>query len=53
MQKYQCSVCSKNVNNNHRAICCDICDVCCNLFDVKDYNKMKNDLNKDDLSTNF
>ena len=50
MPNYPCSVCSKNVNNNHRAICCDICDqwvhVCCNLLDAKDYTEMKNDPNK-------
>ena len=50
MPNYPCLVCSKNVNNNHRAICCDICDqwvhVRCNMLDAKDYTEMKNDLNK-------
>ena len=57
MPDYPCSVCSKNVNNNHHAICCDICDqwvhVRCNLLDVKDYNQMKNDPNKSDPSKTF
>ena len=50
MPNYPCSVCSKNVNNNHQAICCDICDrwvhVRCNLLDTKDYTEMKNDSTK-------
>ena len=49
MPTFPCSVCSKNVQNNHRAICCDVCDqwvhVRCNLLDVKDYTEMKNDPN--------
>ena len=47
MPNYPCSVCLRNVNNNHRAICCDICDrwvhIRCNLLDEKYYNKIKND----------
>ena len=47
MPNYPCSVCSKNVNKNHHAICCDICDqwvhVRCNMLDTKDYTEMKND----------
>ena len=50
MPNNPCSVCSKNVNNNNRAISCDICDqwvhVRCNMLDAKDYTEMKNYLNK-------
>ena len=50
MPNYPCSVCSKNVHNNHHALCCYICDewvhVRCNLLDAKDYTKMKNDSTK-------
>ena len=55
MPNYPCSVWSKNVNKNHHAICCGICDqwvyVRCNLLDVKDYTEMKNYPNK--ISTVF
>ena len=57
MPNYPCSVCSKNVNSNHRAICCDICDrwvhVRCNLLGEKDYNQMKNDPLKDEPTKMF
>ena len=47
MPNFPCSVCSRNVNANHHAICCDICDqwvhIRCNLLDAKTYNQMKND----------
>ena len=46
MANYPCSVCSKNVNTTHRAICCDVCDqwvhIRCNMLDAKDYTEMKN-----------
>ena len=47
--EYPCSSCHKNVNKNHRAICCDICDkwihIKCNYLNLSDYNKLKNDCN--------
>ena len=50
--KFPCPVCNKNVNTNHRAICCDICDkwvhIKCNQLNEKDYKIIKNDTNKDD-----
>ena len=50
MANYPCSVCSKNVNDKHRAICCNICDqwvhIRCNMLDAKDYTEMKNDPKK-------
>ena len=51
MPEFPCGVCSKNVNTNHHAICCDICDqwvhIHCNLLDDKDYNKLKNNPESD------
>ena len=51
MPEFPCGVCSKNVNTNHHAICCDICDqwvhIRCNLLDDKDYNKLKNNPESD------
>ena len=45
--KFPCSTCHKNVNKNHRAVCCDSCDlwihIKCNYLDLTDYNKLKND----------
>ncbi len=49
--KFPCPVCNKNVNVNHHAICCDICDqwvhIKCNRLNEKDYAKLKNDPNKE------
>lgn len=46
MTKYPCTTCNKNVNNNHRAIQCDICDkwihLKCNFLNSKDYEDLKN-----------
>ena len=45
--KDPCSSCHKNVNKNHRAILCDICDqwihLKCNLLNRNDYKKLQND----------
>ena len=47
--RFPCSTCHKNVNNNHRAICCDLCDrwihIKCNFLNLTDYNRLKNDIN--------
>ena len=40
MPNFPCSSCEKNVNNNHRAIQCDICDKC-NFLNNKDYDNLK------------
>ena len=44
-----CSVCSKKVANNHRAILCDCCNsfvhIKCNQLSADDYEKFKNDPN--------
>jgi exonuclease III len=57
MSTYPCSVCSKNVNSNHHAICCDICDqwvhIRCNLLEAKTYNQMKNDSEQDHPDKRF
>jgi exonuclease III len=49
--KFPCPVCKKNVNINHRAICCDICNewvhIKCNRLSEKDYKNLQNDPNKD------
>ena len=46
MTKFPCSSCEKNVNKNHRAIQCDLCDkwihLKCNFLDSKDYDNLKN-----------
>ena len=46
MTKFPCSSCEKNVNKNHRAIQCDICDrwihIKCNFLNSKDYECLKN-----------
>ena len=47
MTKFPFSSCEKNVNKNHRAIQCDICDkwihLKCNFLNSKDYNLKKSD----------
>ena len=57
MPKFPCGVCSKNVNVNHHAICCDICDqwvhIRCNILDDKYYNKMKNNPESDQSMNDF
>ena len=46
MSKFPCSSCKNNVNQNHRAIQCDICDrwihLKCNFLNTKDYENLKN-----------
>ena len=37
---YPCSVCKKNVLNQHKAVCCDHCNQCNNLNNL-DYNLLK------------
>ena len=45
MTAYPCSICTKKVQQRHKAILCDICDkwthIKCNLLDDKDYNYHK------------
>ena len=45
--KFPCSTCHKNVNKNHRAICCDLCDIWihikCNFLNLTDYTRLKNE----------
>ena len=45
--KFPCSTCHKNVNKNHRVVCCDLCDlwihIKCNYLSLNDYFKLKND----------
>ena len=59
MPKFPCGVCSKNVNENHHAICCDICDqwvhIRCNLLCEKDYNiiNLKNNPESDQSKNDF
>ena len=40
MDCYPCSVCKKNVLNQHKAVCCDHCNQCNNLNNL-DYNLLK------------
>ena len=44
MSKFPCSVCFKNVNVNHKAICCDVCDkwvhIRCNLLSNAEYKRL-------------
>ena len=46
---FPCSFCAKNVNVNHRAVCCDICNrwihIKCNNLNQNDYFLLKNDPN--------
>ena len=57
MPKFPCGICSKNVNENHHAICCDICDqwvhIRCNLLCEKDYNSLKNNPESDQPKNDF
>ena len=43
--KFPCNLCSKPVANNHRALCCDICDqwvhIKCNNVSPADYERLK------------
>ncbi|XP_057305356.1 uncharacterized protein LOC130642284 [Hydractinia symbiolongicarpus] len=45
MTNFPCNICKKNVNNNHRAIQCDICNhwihIKCNNLDNTSYNLLK------------
>ena len=47
--QFPCSTCHKNVNKNHRAICCDLCNIWihikCNFLNLTDYNRLKNNIN--------
>ncbi len=49
--KFPCPVCNKNVNENHHAICCDICNqwvhIKCNRLNEKDYKKIQDDPTKE------
>ena len=57
MPKFPCGVCSKNVNEKHHAICCDICDqwvlIRGNLLCDKDYNKFLNNPESDQSKNDF
>ena len=48
--RFPCKVCNKSVNNNHKAILCDLCDtwvhIKCNKLDKKDYNVYQTNPNK-------
>jgi len=43
--EFPCSSCDKNVNNNHKALQCDICNqwihLRCNYLDLTEYNRLK------------
>ena len=45
MVKHPCGICQKAVANNHKAICCDICNkwihISCNNLDRKTYIKLQ------------
>ena len=42
-----CSICQKNVNNNHRSFQCDLCNlwvhIKCNYLNLTDYKHLKKD----------
>ena len=44
---FPCGVCRKNVNANHKAFCCDQCDlwvhIRCNYLNNKDYTNLQHD----------
>ena len=48
--RFPCNICTKSVNNNHKAILCDLCDkwvhIKCNKFDKKDYTEFQNNTDK-------
>ena len=43
--KYPCGTCQKNVNKNHKAVQCDLCNywtrIKCDKIDNKDYENLK------------
>lgn len=45
--KFPCGICNKQVNNNHKALCCDICQkwihIKCNFITKTEYEKFKDD----------
>ena len=47
MPKEPCLKCNRNVNKNHRAVCCDICNrwvhIKCNFFNPIDYKRLQHD----------
>ena len=57
MPRFPCGVCSNNVNENHHALCCDICDqwvhIRCNLLCDKAYNKLLNNPESDHSKNDF
>jgi hypothetical protein len=46
-ENFPCGVCHKNVNNNHNAFCCDLCDlwvhIRCNHLNKADYTRLQKD----------
>ena len=47
MPEFPCTICTKNVNKNHRAVCCDSCNqwihIKCNLLSKSDYDNLQLD----------
>ena len=50
MPKFPCKICSKSVAKNHKAICCDLCQIWihtkCNKINAATYNMLQNDETK-------
>ena len=50
MVKFPSNICNKILAKNHKAICCDLCDICvdtiCNKINVATYNMSQNNETK-------
>ena len=50
MPKFPCKICSDSVTKNHKAICCDLCEIWvhtkCNKINAAIYNMLQNDETK-------
>ena len=50
MVKFPSNICNKILAKNHKAICCDLCDICvdtiCNKKNVATYNMSQNNETK-------
>ena len=50
MPKFPCKISSKSVTKNHKAICCDLCDIWvhtkCNKINAATYNMLQDDESK-------